>query len=116
ASMDQVAASHFTALRPGGDAIFDTINVQGERRDELEGALVAAGFYVPLFDFNRRLRRELAETGIPHVFILGRPMIVRTGPYLDDAKRAGDTAILRRIAAEYDARLEAEYEEERRQV
>jgi SAM-dependent methyltransferase len=115
-SMEKVAASHCIALKPGGRAIFDTINVQGERRDELEECLVEAGFYVPFYEANRRLRRELAATGIPHVFILGRPMIVRTGAYMDDAKRQADTDVLRRIFSEHESRLEAQYTKEQERV
>ena len=112
-SMERAAASHTAAVRPGGLAIFDTMNVQGERRDELEGCLVAAGFHVPLFEANRRLRRALAATGIPHVFILGRPMIPAVGPYTDMAKRQADTAVLRDIFTEHQERWPAEYQAER---
>jgi SAM-dependent methyltransferase len=113
-SMERAAASHAASLRPGGLAIFDTMNVQGDRRDELEGCLVAAGFHVPLFEANRRLRRALAATNIPHVFILGRPMIPAVGPYAADmAKRQADTAVLRGIFTEHEERWPAEYQAER---
>jgi hypothetical protein len=97
--------------------VFDTINVQGDRRDELEACLVAAGFHVPLYEANRRLRRALAATGIPHVFVLGRPVVPRTGPYeADEAKWRADMAALRGIFAGHEGRLESEYQAEQRRV
>lgn len=115
-SMDRIAASHYAALRPGRRAIFDTINVQGDQRDEFEEALVGAGFYIPLFEANRRMRRELAATGIPHLFILGRPVIPLTGLYRDEVKRQEDTEVLRRIFDENRSRFENEYAEEQQRV
>ena len=116
-STERAAASQFAALRPGGEAVFDTINVQGERRDELEACLVAAGFHVSLYEANRRLRRALEATGVPHVFVLGRPMVPRTRPYeADEDKWRAGMSILRGIYAAYEERLEAEYQAEQRRV
>jgi hypothetical protein len=93
---------HAAALREGRCAYFDTMNVQGERRDNLEQALAAGGFEVPHLELNRWYRRQLRETGIPHVFILGQPVIPCTGEYTyEDAKRERDTALLREITDEY---------------
>lgn len=45
--LDQAARVHWEALKPGGRAFFDTINVaQTQDRRMLEGALTAAGFVV----------------------------------------------------------------------
>jgi hypothetical protein len=109
----QIAGVHARALKPGRQAYFDTMNVQGERRDELEQALEDGGFVVPFAGLNRWYRRALRETGIPHLFILGQPMIPRTGAYADDhARWQRDMARLREIAAEYQSRLQAEGEAE----
>lgn len=45
--MKRIAGVHARSLRPGRQAYFDTMNVQGERRDELEQALEDGGFVVP---------------------------------------------------------------------
>lgn len=43
-----LAARHFhTALRPGGVATFETINVQGRFRDVIESSPVEGGFFLP---------------------------------------------------------------------
>jgi hypothetical protein len=113
ASMRRIASVHFEALKPGCTACFDTQNVQGEHRDTLEQALVDAGFYVPLFQANRRLRQALRETGIPHIFILGRPVVPRKGVYAhDEAKAERDTTTLQTIFAEWAAQRETAYREE----
>jgi len=102
ATMRQIARSHFQALKPSHEAIFDTLNVQGERRDMLEESLVNAGFFIPFYDLNRQYRQTLRETHIPHIFILGQPMIPRTGVYeQDDAKWRRDMQTLRAFAADY---------------
>jgi hypothetical protein len=105
----RIAAVHSAALRRGRYAYFDTINVQGERRDQLEQVLEDGGFVVPLLALNRWYRRALHETGIPHMFVLGQPMIPRTGEYADGGpKWDADMARLRQISAEYKNRLQAE--------
>jgi hypothetical protein len=105
----QIAGVHARALRPGRLAYFDTMNVQGELRDELEQALEEGGFVVPFAELNRGYRQALRETSIPHVFILGRPMIPRTDTYADDQARwEQDTARLREIAATFESRFQAE--------
>jgi hypothetical protein len=112
--MRRVAAVHARALKPGRQAYFDTMNVQGQRRDELEQALEDGGFVVPFAAVSRWYRGALRETGIPHLFILGRPMIPRTGEYADDQARWDrDMARLREIDGEYQSRLQAAEEAER---
>jgi hypothetical protein len=109
-----VARTHFAATRAQGHAIFATQNVQGTDRDELEAALAEAGFYVPLLRANRWHRQVLRETGIPHAFILGQPMIRWTGEYAENkALRERDTATLRSFGTEHQARCEREWEETR---
>jgi len=80
-SMKLAIRSHFLALHEGGIAFFDTMNVQGERCNQLEQMLVDAGFYVPLFKLNQWYRNTLTKSNIPHVFILGNPMLQQTGDY-----------------------------------
>jgi hypothetical protein len=109
----RIAGVHARALKPGRQAYFDTMNVQGERRDELEQALEDGGFVVPFAGLNRWYRRALRETGIPHLFILGQPMIPRTGAYAEDQARwQRDMARLQEITAEYQSRLQTEGEAE----
>jgi hypothetical protein len=101
-TMESIAKVHFDALKPSRNAIFDTMNVQGERRDMLEESLVKVGFLIPFHELNRWYRTKLSETGIPYVFILGRPMIARTGIYSNnEPKVEEDMKILHEISAEF---------------
>jgi SAM-dependent methyltransferase len=107
--MIAIARVHAQALRAGRYAYFDTMNVQGERRDELEQALEDGGFVVPFLAVNRWYRQALRQTSIPHMFVLGTPMIPRTGEYADGGPRwDADMARLREIVTEYRSRMEAE--------
>jgi hypothetical protein len=101
-TMAEAAAVHEKAVRPGGWAIFDTMNVQGVRRDHLEEALVHAGFVVPLYETDRWYRAALRETGVEFVMLLGRPII--PGPH----RSAADKAKLEAVRAEYMPRAERE--------
>lgn len=95
------------------------MNVQGERRDKLEEALEGGGFIVPLAALNRWYRCTLRETGIPHMFILGQPMIPRTGEYAACGPSSPwdrDMARLREISAEYRSRLQREQEAEQGRI
>jgi 2-polyprenyl-3-methyl-5-hydroxy-6-metoxy-1,4-benzoquinol methylase len=115
--MGRIAKNHAMALRKGRFAYFDTMNVQGERRDQLEKALEDGGFIVPLTKLNRWYREELQRTGIPYAFLLGQPMIPRTGEYANGGpKWDQDMARLREISADYRARLETEQESERLRI
>jgi hypothetical protein len=120
-SMSSAVRSHFAALRPGGIAFFDTMNVQGERRDQLEDALADAGFYIPLHALDKWYRKALADTGIPHMFVLGAPMIPQRDDYPYPHKRGSpeydrDVQILRDLTTEYRSRMEPEYEQEQQSV
>lgn len=118
-SMQSAIGSHFAALRPGGIAFFDTMNVQGERRLLLEDALADAGFYVPLYKLNQWYRKALADTGIPHVFILGTPVIPQTDDYPnkhDSPEYNRDRDILRAITADYRSRIDTEYNKEQQSI
>jgi hypothetical protein len=115
--MERIACVHAAALRKGRYAYFDTMNVQGERRDQLEQALEDGGFVVPLLALNRWYRRTLHDTGIPHMFVLGQPMIPRTGEYAaGGANSERDMARLREISSEYRSRLQAEQEAEQARI
>lgn len=96
-----IAKVHFDSLRPGRTAIFDTMNVQGERRESLEAAIVSAGFFLPFYELSKDYRRKLADTGFPYVFVLGSPMIPRVGEYEDEMKWETDVAVLRSIWNEF---------------
>lgn len=101
ADLRNVAASHFRALRPGGGATFDTLNVQGDVRDVLEQTLEDVGFVVPFAAYNRMERRALAETGIEHIFILGQPTVPWRGKYADAKVRDPAQKKLRDIAKRF---------------
>ena len=107
-AMREIAQVHFAALKPGGEAFFDTRNVQGERRDILEESLVTAGFFLPFYELTRWYRKALRDTGIPHAFVLGYPMLQRFGDNLDEEMRQSEINTLRAITNEYRARGEAE--------
>lgn len=116
-SMQLAIRSHFNALRPGGVAFFDTMNVQGDRRDQFETVLVDAGFYLPLFKLNQWYRKKLFDTGIPHMFVLGTPMVPQRDDYPYPHKHGSpafirDMEILRDITTEY----RAKYQQERQSV
>jgi hypothetical protein len=114
-SMRRAAAVFFAALRPGGHAFFDTQNVQGEYRNVLEDALLAAAFHLPYQRTERWYREVLAATGIPHLFILGRPIVPLGEPsYKGRAgkrKRDQDQERLHQFHAEYQQRLQHEARE-----
>lgn len=106
--MRKIADVHFDALKPGGQAIFDTLNVQGERREMVEAALVDAGFYLPFYEATVEYRRRLNETDIPYTFVLGQPIIPAVGEYGDRTKRDLGTSVLREISAEYVRQIDTE--------
>jgi hypothetical protein len=121
ASMDAAAQSHFAALRDGGLAFFDTMNVQGDRRDLLEDKLADAGFYVPLHSHNKWYRKALADTGIPHMFVLGAPMIPQRDDYpyphaRDSAEYKRDIGILRDLTTQYRSNMQAEFDKEQETI
>ena len=111
-SMSRAAAVMFGALRPGGRAIFDTMNVQGARRTMLEASLATAGFYLPCQKTERWYRETLEATGIEYLMILGRPFVSGWTKYPrasdPSATKESDEQLLRSFEAEYHARLEAE--------
>ena len=106
------AARHFFgALRPGGAAIIDTINVQGRARDVLEDSLIDAGFFLPFSASERWYRAQLESTGIIYGMVLGRPQIPNRWQYPAkhfDEYAQRDRKILESFRTEYEARLAAE--------
>jgi SAM-dependent methyltransferase len=111
--MVRIARVHGTALRKGRYAYFDTMNVQGEDRNQLEQALVDGGFVVPLFSLNRWFRQAMHATGIPHGMFLGQPMIPREGVYADGGPTwQQDMDRLWEITKEYRSRVPSELQDE----
>lgn len=108
----RAAAKHFfAALRPGGAAIIDTMNVQGRARDMIEDSLIDAGFFIPFTAAERWYRNQLECTGSVYGMVLGRPHIPNCGQYRseDFAKCAErDREILDSFRAEYEKRRTAE--------
>ena len=74
-AMRAVAKHFFAALRPGGAAIIDTINVHGTACDPLEDSLMDAGFFLPFSTSERWYRNQLENTGIAYGMVLGRPQL-----------------------------------------
>jgi hypothetical protein len=106
-AMNAAARYFFAALRPGGAAFIDTINVQGRRRDVLEASLIDAGFFLPFSTSERWYRAQLESTGIIYGMVLGRPQIPNRGQYPAEhfneyARR--DRKILESFRTEYEAR------------
>jgi SAM-dependent methyltransferase len=61
-AMRAAAAQFHHALRPGGIAIFETVNVGSpDHRTRMEESLSEAGFYLPFVESDRWYRRELAR-------------------------------------------------------
>jgi len=107
----RAAAMHFfAALRPGGAAFIDTINVQGRARD-IEDSLVDGGFFLPFSASNRWYRDQLDSTGIPYGMVLGRPLVRYNEryPYERFKERAArDREVLSSFRTEYEKRIAAE--------
>jgi SAM-dependent methyltransferase len=96
------------ALRPGGYAIIDTLNVQGTHRNDVEDSLLEAGFFIPNHTAERWYRDRLISTGITFVMVLGSPLIPMRGQYPpkdEVVRKEHDRAILKSFRAEYEARL-----------
>jgi hypothetical protein len=91
-----VARTHFDAIRPAGWAMFETMNIPADRRDELEAPLITAGFALPGNESNRWYRAALAETGIPFVIILGRALV--PGPNRSEKSQAQLDALTKEFA------------------
>jgi hypothetical protein len=110
-AMTAAARTFFAALRPGGAAMIDTINVQGKTRDVLENSLIDAGFFLPFIDSERWYRAQLEGTGIIYAMVLGHPHI----PYREqypaehfDEYAERDRKILGSFRTEYKTRLAEE--------
>jgi hypothetical protein len=116
-TMAKVAKTHFDSLKPSYQAIFDTVNVQGERRDIFEESLVEAGFLIPFYELNCWYRNKLNKTNLPYVFVLGNPIIPWHGIYADDTdKREQDMKILHEITNEFREKQQAEVESEKEKL
>lgn len=111
AAMSAAAKNFLAALRPGGVAVIDTINVQGSRRNDIEDSLMEAGFFIPFNDSERWYRAQLENTGIAYGMIMGRPRVQfnKQNPVKSSmAQWDRDQQILDSFAAEYEARLAEE--------
>jgi hypothetical protein len=108
-SMERAACVHFEALLPGGYADFTTMNVQGERRNTIERALLDAGFYVPFHRTEQWYRAALNSTGVAYRFTLRSPHA--DGNYRGfwrEWQRKRDQKKLDAFGSEYNHRLEAD--------
>ncbi len=104
-SLESACECHFLALKPGGFAVFETQNVQGERRETLEQALLDAGFVIPLVESERWYRHAAQATGIEHAFVLGNPIPIGEQRNDDEARE-----VLRGLFEEYQTLRELEFE------
>jgi SAM-dependent methyltransferase len=110
-AMMAAAKNFYTALRPGGACIIDTMNVQGNRRNLIEDSLIAGGFYIPFHKSERWYRAQLDTTGILYWMVLGRPQIPARDQYPPEhfsklAER--DQQILDSLRVEYERRQQDE--------
>lgn len=80
-AMRAAAGNFYGALRPGGAAIIDTMNVQGDARNRIEDNLAAAGFYIPFQLSERWYRERLESTGFLYGMVLERPHILNANQY-----------------------------------
>ena len=80
-SMLAAARNFYSALRPGGTFIADTMNVQGTHRNLMEDCLIEARFYLPYQKSERWYRQQLDSTGIVYGMVMGRPRIPGRGQY-----------------------------------
>ncbi len=116
-TMIKVSQIHFDALKASYQAIFDTVNVQGERREIFEESLVSVGFLIPFYELNCWYRNKLNATNLPYVFVLGNPIIPWRGIYADDNdKRERDMEILHEITNEFREKQQAELESEQEKL
>lgn len=107
------------SLRPAGQLIVDTLNVQGQGRNLLEDSLLDAGFFIPGHEAERWYRDRLDATGIVYALVLGRPRIPHRDqypPHQREACKRRDQATLDAFAAEYEARIEAAVPEAKRRL
>ncbi|MEH1940399.1 MAG: class I SAM-dependent methyltransferase [Nostoc sp.] len=113
-SMKQAATTFYKALKTGGYAIFDTQNVQGDYRNQIEDSLLDVGFYIPFHKSERWYREQLNSTGIVYVMVLGGPLIPQWGQYGDDdwnTRASQDQEILYSFYSEYQKQREQESKE-----
>jgi hypothetical protein len=108
AAMRRAAAVFVAALAPGGQAYFDTVNVQGAERERIESSLEAAGFFIPFRKAERWYRERLDGTGLPYTMLLGRPRVDRHGRFAREARAAHAEETLGSFTAEYERRAESE--------
>jgi SAM-dependent methyltransferase len=119
AAQNAAARNFERSLRPNGHLIVDTLNVQGDARNELESCLLQAGFFIPGHEAERWYRDRLDETRIVYAMVLGRPIIPQWGQYAPEEaeqRTQRDKAILASFRAEYEARAEAGGLEAQRRV
>lgn len=106
----QAAQTHFNALKPGGQAIFDCINVSISGQLRLEGALATVGFPIHGYENLQWLDAQLRATGFPLVPFFAGMAIPRTGEYQDEEKWRQGMKIIKAINQEYRIRLDKELE------
>ncbi|MBZ0309518.1 MAG: hypothetical protein K8I82_25875, partial [Anaerolineae bacterium] len=113
-SMKAAAKVHYDALANQHAAIFSMMNVQGELQNTIETVLAEAGFLVPFYEPTLWYRKQLVETGIPHVFILGQPIVQRGDERYrtesGEKQIEQDQQVLRSFGEAYKQRLEKERE------
>lgn len=112
AAMARVAKVHHSSLKPGRTAYFFTMDVSGQRRDEIEECLVQSGFVVPRLGVEKWFQKALNDTGIADIVLVdGQPTLQKTWKYrLNKRKWQTDTARLESIFQEYQTKLHAAHE------
>lgn len=116
-SQKDIARSHYNALKPGGYAVFEMLEIAHENRKQLEENIYNAGFFIQGYETNRWYRKALNDTGIPYIFVMGIPVIsgYTTKKYQEDKeKRKKDLAILQDLRIEYERRWKEDEEKHKK--
>lgn len=114
--IEKAAKVFFNSTKKGGMIIASTMNVQGQKRSDIENAFAKSGYFIPNMEANQWYRKKLEETGILYVMILGNPMIPQWGQYENNGgkkQEEEDKEILRSFRSEYQERLNINYEKDK---
>ncbi|MEP0265484.1 class I SAM-dependent methyltransferase [Dokdonia sp.] len=114
--IEKAAKVFFNATEKGGIMISSTMNVQGEKRTEIENAYVRSGYFIANLEAEQWYRKKLEDTGILYVMILGNPMVPQWDQYQNKGgkeQEEKDKEILRSFRTEYQERLQVNYEKDK---
>lgn len=114
--IEKAAKIFYDSTVEGGFFLAATMNVQGNKRTEIENSFLAAGYFLPNIKAEQWYRNKLEETGILYAMVLGNPMVPSWGQYENKGgkeQEEKDKAILKSFREEYVERLKKNYEEDK---